>query len=116
MFISLLQTPPSANTQSSGADSGRGTITEEHIRASLLSAVEDKMRRSLREQSSRARDELDILRQTESELRAGKNRLDDILARLAKEQVSKILMISMLLMKILNIAYKCFFPFVLRKS
>lgn len=46
------------------------------------------MRRSLREQSSRARDELEILRQTEGELRAGKNRLDDILARLAKEQVT----------------------------
>lgn len=46
------------------------------------------MRRSIREQSSRARDELEILRQTEGELRAGKSRLDDILARLAKEQVS----------------------------
>lgn len=45
------------------------------------------MRRSLREQSSRARDELEILRQTESELRAGKNHLDDILARLTREQV-----------------------------
>ncbi len=80
--------PPSGNSQSSGFDSGTGTITEEHIRASLLSAVEDKMRRSLREQSSRARDELEILRQTESELRAGKSRLDNILSRLSSEQVS----------------------------
>ena len=32
--------------------SGGGTITEEHIRASLLSAVEDKLRRRLREQFS----------------------------------------------------------------
>ncbi|KAJ1524894.1 hypothetical protein ONE63_009757 [Megalurothrips usitatus] len=88
--------PPSSNTQSSGADTGTGTITEEHIRASLLSAVEDKMRRSLREQSSRARDELEILRQTESELRTGKNRLDDILARLTKEQEDLDKNISML--------------------
>ncbi|XP_026282501.1 tumor susceptibility gene 101 protein isoform X2 [Frankliniella occidentalis] len=88
--------PPSATTQNSGIDSGTGTITEEHIRASLLSAVEDKMRRSLREQSSRARDELDILRQTESELRAGKNRLDNILSRLSKEQEELDKNISML--------------------
>ncbi|KAK3932066.1 Tumor susceptibility gene 101 protein [Frankliniella fusca] len=88
--------PPSSTPQNSGIDSGTGTITEEHIRASLLSAVEDKMRRSLREQSSRARDELDILRQTESELRAGKNRLDQILIRLSKEQEELDKNISML--------------------
>jgi len=29
--------------------SGTNTITEEHLRASLLSAVEDKMKRALRE-------------------------------------------------------------------
>ena len=28
---------------------GTGTVTEEHLRASLLSAVEDKMKRKLRE-------------------------------------------------------------------
>ncbi|XP_034254222.1 tumor susceptibility gene 101 protein isoform X2 [Thrips palmi] len=88
--------PPTGNTQSSGAALGTGTITEEHIKASLLSAVEDKMRRSLREQSSRARDELEILRQTESELREGKSRLDDILARLTREQEELDKNISML--------------------
>ncbi|KAJ9597546.1 hypothetical protein L9F63_011604 [Diploptera punctata] len=61
-FPSSLQTsPPSSNTANSSGTTG--TITEEHIKASLLSAVEDK------------------------ELTQGKNKLDDILSRLDKEQV-----------------------------
>lgn len=88
--------PSTGNTHSSGTGLSTGTITEEHIKASLLSAVEDKMRRSLREQSSRARDELEILRQTEKELRNGKSRLDDILERLMREQADLDKNISML--------------------
>lgn len=72
----------SANQQTVG---GTGTITEEHIRASLLSAVEDKLRRRLDEQFAQSRAELDILQQSASELAQGKNVLDKILERLEKE-------------------------------
>jgi Chromosome segregation ATPases len=76
--------PISAANNSSGTT---GTISEEHIRASLLSAVEDKLRRRLREQFSQIQAELETLRRTEQELSQGKDKLDDILARLEKEQV-----------------------------
>lgn len=64
-----------------------GTITEEHIKASLLSAVEDKLKRRLKEQSQQSQAELETLRRTEQELREGKSRLEDILTRLQRERV-----------------------------
>uniref|UniRef100_A0A1B6CLS7 UEV domain-containing protein n=1 Tax=Clastoptera arizonana TaxID=38151 RepID=A0A1B6CLS7_9HEMI len=75
--------PPMPQTNT--AVGGTGTITEEHIRASLLSAVEDKLRRRLDEQFAQSRAELDILQQSASELAQGKNKLEKILERLEKE-------------------------------
>lgn len=66
-----------------------GTITEEHIKVSLLSAIEDKVRRRFKEQSDQNKDELDILQQSQRELSMGKNKLDSILAGLSKEKVNK---------------------------
>lgn len=86
-FPSSQQTsPPSSNTVNSSGGT-TGTITEEHIRASLLSAVEDKLRRRLREQFSQTQAELETLGRIQQELTQGKNKLDDILSRLEKEQV-----------------------------
>ncbi|XP_069688335.1 tumor susceptibility gene 101 protein isoform X1 [Periplaneta americana] len=81
------QTSPPSSSAATSASSATGTITEEHIRASLLSAVEDKLRRRLREQFSQTQAELETLGRTQQELVQGKNKLDDILARLEKEQV-----------------------------
>ncbi|CAH4029087.1 tumor susceptibility gene 101 protein [Pieris brassicae] len=67
-------------------DVAGGTITEEHIKASLLSAVEDKLRRRLKEQSQQSQAELETLRRTQQELREGKTRLEDILGRLQRER------------------------------
>lgn len=67
-------------------DSAGGTITEEHIKASLLSAVEDKLRRRLKDQSQQSQAELETLRRTQQELREGKSRLEDILTRLQRER------------------------------
>ncbi|CAK1553043.1 unnamed protein product [Leptosia nina] len=77
--------PPSTSYGPS-PDVAGGTITEEHIRASLLSAVEDKLRRRLKEQSQQSQAELETLRRTQHELREGKTRLEDILARLQRER------------------------------
>ncbi|CAH0696038.1 unnamed protein product [Spodoptera exigua] len=68
------------------ADVAGGTITEEHIKASLLSAVEDKLRRRLKEQSLQSQAELETLRRTQQELREGKARLEEILSRLQRER------------------------------
>nr|CAD7453846.1 unnamed protein product [Timema tahoe] len=75
------------NTSSPQNNSQTGTITEEHIRASLLSAVEDKLRRKMVEKLSQGQAELDTLNRTQRELTQGKHKLDDILARLEKEQI-----------------------------
>ncbi|PZC83067.1 tumor susceptibility gene 101 protein [Helicoverpa armigera] len=78
--------PPAAGYGPGTADVAGGTITEEHIKASLLSAVEDKLRRRLKEQSLQSQAELETLRRTQQELREGKSRLEDILSRLQRER------------------------------
>lgn len=77
---------PPQSGYSPAPDVAGGTITEEHIKASLLSAVEDKLRRRLKEQSQQSQAELDTLRRTQQELRDGKTRLEDIMARLQRER------------------------------
>lgn len=77
--------PPAAG-YGPGPDVAGGTITEEHIKASLLSAVEDKLRRRLKEQSQQSQAELETLRRTQQELCDGKARLEDILTRLQRER------------------------------
>lgn len=62
-----------------------GTITEEHIRASLLSAVEDKLKRRLNEQFSQLSAELETLYRTRQEITSGTMHLNDLFDRLKKE-------------------------------
>ncbi|KAK7868549.1 hypothetical protein R5R35_009449 [Gryllus longicercus] len=83
--------PPSTQlsppqTANGGTTGPTGTITEDHIRASLMSAVQDKMRRRLREQFSQMQAELETLGRTQQELNQGKNKLDEIIGRLEKEE------------------------------
>ncbi|XP_025192169.1 tumor susceptibility gene 101 protein [Melanaphis sacchari] len=73
------------NTSTTGLNDG-GTITEEHIKASLLSAIEDKVRRRFNEQMAQNKAELDILQHSQRELSLGKNKLDSILTSLNKEK------------------------------
>ena len=63
-----------------------GTITADHIRASILSAVEDKVRRRLREDVSQVQAEVDSLRKVQEELNQGSTRLNTILARVEEEE------------------------------
>ncbi|KAK5642806.1 hypothetical protein RI129_008973 [Pyrocoelia pectoralis] len=65
---------------------GTGTIKEEHIRESLLTAIEEKLMRRMKEQFQQSQAELDTLRRTQDELKQGKAKLDAILARLEKEE------------------------------
>jgi len=52
--------PAAAAASDHMAPGGQGTITEEMLRASLLSAVEDKIRRRLREVFDQAQVSYDI--------------------------------------------------------
>ena len=63
-----------------------GTITADHIRASILSAVEDKVRRRLREDVSQVQAEVDSLRKVQEELNQGSTRLNTILTRVEEEE------------------------------
>ncbi|XP_037813521.1 tumor susceptibility gene 101 protein [Lucilia sericata] len=67
--------------------SSTGTITEEHIKASLVSAVEDKLRRRLQEKVNQYQAEIDTLNRTKQELVEGSTKIDSIIARLKREEV-----------------------------
>lgn len=66
---------------------GTGTIKDEHIRESLLTAIEEKLLRRMKEQFQQNQAELETLKRTQEELRQGKAKLDAILLKMSKEQV-----------------------------
>ncbi|KAL1482094.1 hypothetical protein MTO96_034038 [Rhipicephalus appendiculatus] len=82
--------PPASTTSTpasaAGAASQTGTITQEHIRASLLTAVEEKVKARLKEALSGAQAEMDVLKRTHDELTQGKTKLDDMINRMDREQ------------------------------
>ncbi|XKL60334.1 hypothetical protein PGB90_001350 [Kerria lacca] len=85
------------NLVSSVSSTGNtGTITDEHIRASLMSAIEDKIRRKINEQTALCHDEIEILSQTQRELNQGKNKLDNMFDNMEKEKQNIIQKIQIL--------------------
>ncbi|CAM9200189.1 unnamed protein product, partial [Lampetra fluviatilis] len=62
-----------------------GTVTHEHLHASLVSAIGDQLRRRGQEAQGRARAELAALQRTHSELSGGRERLQFLLSALARE-------------------------------
>lgn len=64
-----------------------GTITEEHIRASLLSAAEDIMKERLKEKLGQLQAEIDVLRKTSEDLNSGKSKLEGIMTKMENEMV-----------------------------
>ncbi|XP_030572777.1 tumor susceptibility gene 101 protein [Drosophila novamexicana] len=67
--------------------SSTGTITEEHIKASLISAVEDKLRRRIQEKVNQYQAEIETLNRTKQELVEGSAKIDAIVTRLEREEV-----------------------------
>lgn len=70
---------------SPSASNATGTITEEHIRASLLSAVEDRLKYRMKEKVHQIYDEIEVLKKTSNDLNKGKVHLDGMKARMANE-------------------------------
>lgn len=81
-------TQGSPATATSTIPGGTGTVTEEHLRASLLSAVEDKMKRKLREIFAQAQAEMDVLKKTEADLTKGKEKLEQMMKDLEQEKTT----------------------------
>ncbi|VDK84909.1 unnamed protein product [Litomosoides sigmodontis] len=65
---------------------GGGTVQPEHLKASVMSAVEHKIRQRLREKLGTMHAELASIRQTHVDLRAGQQKLKIIIDDLAQEQ------------------------------
>lgn len=75
-------------TSKSSKGPGRdGTIGEDTIRASLISAVSDKLRWRMKEEMDRAQAELDALKRTEEDLKKGHQKLEEMVSRLDQEVV-----------------------------
>ncbi|EEZ99668.1 tumor susceptibility gene 101 protein [Tribolium castaneum] len=70
----------------SPAVGGTGTIKDEHIRESLLTAIEEKLMRRMKELFQQNQAELETLQRTQEELKQGKMKLNTILSRLEKEK------------------------------
>ncbi|KAK6111512.1 UEV domain family protein [Brugia pahangi] len=80
-FTSYYPSMPSFNDNVSS-----GTVQPEHLKASVMSAVEHKIRQRLREKLGTMHAELASIRQTHADLRAGQQKLKVILDDLAQEQ------------------------------
>lgn len=85
-----MPTPPSgvlpfaASNYPHPKDNGN-TITGEHIRASLLSAVEDRLKLRYRDKVHQLQEEIEVLKKTSNDLNRGKTQLDEMKDRMTKE-------------------------------
>ena len=80
------QTYSSTNVGSGTTSTSANMLSDEQIRASLLSAVEDKMRRRLKDIFGQSQAEMDALKKTQEDLQKGKRTLEDMLQKLEREQ------------------------------
>lgn len=74
------------NTGYNPSAQGTGTITEEHIKASLVSAVEDKLKRRIQEKVNQCQAEIQTLKRTQQELNEGQSKINDIVGRLERDE------------------------------
>lgn len=90
----------SVNDFFSAGPSRDGTIGEDTIRASLISAVSDKLRWRMKEEMDRAQAELNALKRTEEDLKKGHQKLEEMVTRLDQEVVSRMnALLSMFVLK-----------------
>ncbi|KAK9410062.1 putative tumor susceptibility protein [Crotalus adamanteus] len=86
-FPATTSTPhyPSQPPVTTVGPSRDGTISEDTIRASLISAVSDKLRWRMKEEMDRAQAELNALKRTEEDLKKGHQKLEEMVNRLDQE-------------------------------
>ncbi|EDM07247.1 tumor susceptibility gene 101 [Rattus norvegicus] len=76
---------PSQPPVTTAGPSRDGTISEDTIRASLISAVSDKLRWRMKEEMDGAQAELNALKRTEEDLKKGHQKLEEMVTRLDQE-------------------------------
>jgi ESCRT-I complex subunit TSG101 len=84
----------SGGTPYPGGVGSNSTITEEDRKASLLSAVEDKVKRKLGEIFAQYQAEMDVLQNTKRELMEGERKLNGIISKLECEKVHSRLLVQ----------------------
>ncbi|XP_058065302.1 tumor susceptibility gene 101 protein [Anopheles bellator] len=77
---------PTPMSTTPAINQGTGTITEEHIRASLISAVEDKLKRRVQEKVNQCQAEIQTLKRTQLELNEGQVKIQDLVSRLQRDE------------------------------
>ncbi|XP_006819298.1 tumor susceptibility gene 101 protein-like [Saccoglossus kowalevskii] len=65
----------------------QSSISEDQIKASLISAVEDKLKRRMKETFEQAQAEMDVLNSTQEKLKRGQRTLEEMIQNLEKEQI-----------------------------
>ncbi|GAB1609234.1 tumor susceptibility gene 101 protein-like [Argonauta hians] len=75
-----------AGTHLTQTVSGTSTVTEEHIKASLISAVEETLKRRLKETFAQAQAEMDTLYKTQNDLQKGRECLEKMMKSLEQEK------------------------------
>ncbi|XP_070532900.1 tumor susceptibility gene 101 protein-like [Ptychodera flava] len=81
--------PPStvhAGTTGHAALSHQPSISDDQIKASLISAVEDKLKRRMKETFEQAQAEMDVLNSTQEKLKKGQRTLEEMIQNLDQEQ------------------------------
>lgn len=74
-------------TAGTSSSEGIRTITDEYRRQVLLTAIEEKLKRKMKEKYEQAQAELETLINTQEELKKGKLELDNIFIKLKKDEV-----------------------------
>jgi ESCRT-I complex subunit TSG101 len=81
-----MQNPSPYNPQPQQQNTNTGTIGEEHIKASLISAIEDKMRRRIQEKVNQCQAEIQTLKRTKQELTDGQTKLTELISKLERDE------------------------------
>ena len=81
-------TNPFASTTTANINSGTTTITQEHIKLSLISAVEDSIKQKINERVAVKNDEIACLKNTADELERGRKKLEDMISKMETETVA----------------------------
>ncbi|GAA6093675.1 tumor susceptibility gene 101 protein, partial [Tachysurus ichikawai] len=76
---------PQYTSTTAGGPSRDATIGEDTIRASLVSAVSDKLRWRMKEEMDRSQAELDALKRTEEDLKKGHQKLEEMVSKVDQE-------------------------------
>ena len=83
-----MATPPPTNPQINTTNQNTGTITAQHLKDSLVTAVEDRVKAKEREKVEQHRAEVNVLRKQAEDLERGKRKLEEIMSKMEAEAVA----------------------------